>query len=153
MPRAAEAADFEMLARTRAQPDGKSFCQFFLATAVDKVEFMQELLALDGMLNRIVGYAERRESAKELAGGSSAVLREIFLRGEIARNFFIGKNCGFDSCAGPDTGSIDRPRDALESNPGRERIIPGERQSPDEGSEYPGERGRTNRRWQGGSWY
>src|SRR2546423_4524288 len=46
---------------------------------------MQELLALDGMLNRIAGYAERRESAKELPKGSALVLREIFLRGEIAR--------------------------------------------------------------------
>jgi Fic family protein len=61
------------------------FCEFFLSTAVDQVEFMQELLALDGMLNRIAGYAERRESAKELPNGSGLVLRELFLRGEIAR--------------------------------------------------------------------
>jgi Fic family protein len=61
------------------------FCEFFLGTAVDQVEFMQELLALDGMLNRIAGYAERRESARELPGGSALVLRELFLRGEIAR--------------------------------------------------------------------
>jgi len=61
------------------------FCQFFLGTAVDQVEFMQELLALDGILNRIAGYAERRQSAKELPRGSALVLREIFLRGEIAR--------------------------------------------------------------------
>ena len=61
------------------------FCEFFLSTAVDQVEFMQELLALDGMLNRIAGYAERRESARELPGGSALVLRELFLRGEIAR--------------------------------------------------------------------
>jgi Fic family protein len=61
------------------------FCQFFLGTATDQVEFMQELLALDSMLNRIAGYAGRRESAKELPRGSALVLREIFLRGEIAR--------------------------------------------------------------------
>lgn len=61
------------------------FCQFFLGTAVDQVEFMQELLALEGMLNRVVGYGERRESAHELPSGSALVLREIFLRGEIAR--------------------------------------------------------------------
>ena len=46
---------------------------------------MGELLALDGILNRIAGYAERRESAKELPRGSALVLREIFLRGEITR--------------------------------------------------------------------
>jgi len=61
------------------------FCRFFLGTAADQVEFMQELLALDNMLNRIVGYGERRESARELPSGSARVLREIFLRGEIAR--------------------------------------------------------------------
>jgi Fic family protein len=61
------------------------FCEFFLGTAVDQVEFMQDLLALDGMLNRIAGYAQRRESAKELPSGSALILRELFLRGEIAR--------------------------------------------------------------------
>lgn len=61
------------------------FCQFFLGTAADQVEFMRELLALEGMLDRIVGYAERRESSKRLPGGSTLVLRDIFLRGEIAR--------------------------------------------------------------------
>ena len=61
------------------------FCQFFLRTAIDQVEFMQELLALDGMQARILGYAERKESAKELPVGSGLILREIFLRGEIAR--------------------------------------------------------------------
>jgi len=61
------------------------FCEFFLSTAVDQVEFMQELLASDAMLNRIAGYAERREAARELRSGSGLVLRELFLRGEIAR--------------------------------------------------------------------
>jgi len=45
---------------------------------------MQKLLALDVMLNRIAGYAERKESARELRSGSALVLRELFLRGEIA---------------------------------------------------------------------
>jgi len=61
------------------------FCQFFLGIAADQVEFMGELLALEGMLNRIAGYAKRRESSKELPRGSALVLREIFLRGQIAR--------------------------------------------------------------------
>jgi Fic family protein len=56
-----------------------------LSTGVDQVEFMGELLALDRMVNRIVGYAERREYAKELPRGSALVLRELFLRGEVAR--------------------------------------------------------------------
>ena len=61
------------------------FCHFFLQTAIDQVEFMQELLDLDRMQARILGYAERKESAKELPRGSGLILREIFLRGEIPR--------------------------------------------------------------------
>jgi Fic family protein len=61
------------------------FCQFFLGTAVDQVGFMEGLLSLDGMLNRIAGYAGRREAAKALPKGSGLVLKESFLRGEIAR--------------------------------------------------------------------
>ncbi len=61
------------------------FCHFFLQTAIDQVEFMQGLLNLDSMQARILGYAERKESAKELPDGSGLILREIFLRGEIPR--------------------------------------------------------------------
>jgi Fic family protein len=68
----------------------REFCQFFLRTALDQVEFMQGLLALDGMQARILGYAERKESAKELPVGSGPILREIFLRGEIARGEVSG---------------------------------------------------------------
>ena len=63
----------------------REFCQFFLRTAIDQVEFMQGLLGLDSMQTRILGYAGRKESGKELPAGSGLVLREIFLRGEIAR--------------------------------------------------------------------
>jgi Fic family protein len=62
-----------------------AFCRFFLTAAVDEVKFMKGLLAPVDVLNRIVSYAERSESKKKLAHGSSAVLREIFLRGEISR--------------------------------------------------------------------
>ena len=44
---------------------------------------MQELLDLDGMQRRILAYAERKESTKELPAGAGFVLRDIFLRGEI----------------------------------------------------------------------
>jgi Fic family protein len=61
------------------------FCEFFLRTAVDQAEFMGGLLDLDGLQARIIGYADRKEAAKELPRGAGAVLRETFLRGEIAR--------------------------------------------------------------------
>jgi Fic family protein len=61
------------------------FCQFFLRAAVDQTEFMEGLLDLDRLQARIAGYAGRKEAAKELPRGASRILREIFLRGEIAR--------------------------------------------------------------------
>jgi Fic family protein len=61
------------------------FCEFLLTAALDQLNFMQELLDLDRMQNRITGYAERGEAAKDLASGSGLVLREIFLRGQIPR--------------------------------------------------------------------
>ncbi len=63
----------------------REFCHFFLRTAIDQVEFMQGLLELDSMQTRILGYAEQKEAAKGLPTGSGLVLRDIFLRGEIAR--------------------------------------------------------------------
>ena len=61
------------------------FCEFLLTAAMDQLNFMQEFLDLDRMQNRITGYAERGEAAKDLASGSGLVLREIFLRGQIPR--------------------------------------------------------------------
>jgi Fic family protein len=63
----------------------REFCEFFLRTAIDQVEFMRELLGLDAMPNRIAAYAGRKEGTGELAPGAAVVLREIFFRGEIAR--------------------------------------------------------------------
>ena len=61
------------------------FCEFTLTTALDQLDFMRELLDLDGMQRRILGYAERRTAAADLPTGAALVLREIFLRGEIPR--------------------------------------------------------------------
>jgi Fic family protein len=61
------------------------FCEFTLRTALDQLDFMRDLLELDGMSRRITGFAEREESAGDLPSGSALVLRAIFLRGEIPR--------------------------------------------------------------------
>lgn len=61
------------------------FCDFFLRTALDQVEFMDGLLALDTMLQRILGFARRQEDEGRVPAGSALVLREVFLRGQIAR--------------------------------------------------------------------
>ena len=61
------------------------FCTFFLETALDQIDFMSELLDLDGLQKRIAGYVERQVSFGELAPEASYLLREALLRGEIPR--------------------------------------------------------------------
>lgn len=61
------------------------FCSFFLQTALDQIDFMSELLDLDGLQKRIAGYVERQISLKELTPEASYLLREALLRGEIPR--------------------------------------------------------------------
>jgi Fic family protein len=61
------------------------FCEFFLRTAIDQVAFMDGLLALDTMLKRIQGFAARQQDEGQLPAATGLVLREVFLRGEIAR--------------------------------------------------------------------
>jgi len=62
-----------------------AFCQFFLQTGIDQVEFMHTLLDVDRMQARIAAFAARKESARELTRGAGQVLCAIFLRGEITR--------------------------------------------------------------------
>ena len=61
------------------------FCKFFLATAVDQIDFMSTLLELDGMLRRIAGFVERKVSLKEMKPEAGKLLGDVFLRGEIPR--------------------------------------------------------------------
>ncbi len=61
------------------------FCVFFLEIALDQIEFMSGLLALDGMKRRISGYVERQVRLGELQEESTYLLREVFLNGAIQR--------------------------------------------------------------------
>ena len=70
------------------------FCRFFLKTALDQIDFMRNLLDLDGMQQRIGAYAQRRALMGELPRESGRVLQEAFLRGKISRgeaSLFTGK--------------------------------------------------------------
>jgi Fic family protein len=66
------------------------FCRFFLETCLDQVTFMESLLDIDGMLDRLRGYIELR-SRKMIPGAlpikSEAyfLLREAFGVGQFAR--------------------------------------------------------------------
>ncbi len=61
------------------------FCEFFLETALDQVAFMSGLLELDGLEARIVAYAEHQATLGELDPTAAFLLRDVLLRGEIAR--------------------------------------------------------------------
>jgi Fic family protein len=61
------------------------FCEFFLETALDQVAFMSGLLELDGLEARIVAYAEHQATLGELDSTAAFLLRDVLLRGEIAR--------------------------------------------------------------------
>ena len=61
------------------------FCRFFLKTTLDQLDFMRNLLDLDGMQKRIGAYAQQQALMDELPRGSGRVLQQVFLRGRISR--------------------------------------------------------------------
>ena len=61
------------------------FCKFFLKTALDQIDFMQNLLDLDGMQKRIGAYAQRQAMVGQLPSESGKILQEVFLRGKVSR--------------------------------------------------------------------
>jgi len=61
------------------------FCEFFLSTAIDQVEFMEGLLQPGELLRRIKLYVDDEVSAKRLPPRSMSLLREAFIAGELER--------------------------------------------------------------------
>lgn len=61
------------------------FCDFFLETAIDQVDFMQKLLDVPGLMDRIEAYAQSQIQSKKLPKGSAIVLKEALLKGTITR--------------------------------------------------------------------
>ncbi len=61
------------------------FCNFFLDTAVDQVEFMGSLVEPSELLRRMKLYVDDEVDAGRLPRGSLALLREAFVAGELAR--------------------------------------------------------------------
>lgn len=62
-----------------------SFCEFFLATALDQIDFMTDLLQLDTLQDRIDGYIERRAASREIDARAVYLLKDSLLKGEISR--------------------------------------------------------------------
>jgi Fic family protein len=61
------------------------FCEFFLATCLDQVEYMRSILEPPELLRRIEIYVEEEMRAERLPKGTFPVLREVLLAGEIER--------------------------------------------------------------------
>lgn len=63
----------------------EKFCEFFLNTALDQIQFMSGLLELDSLQARLMAYAQRQVLLKQLKPGAGLLLRDALLRGEIER--------------------------------------------------------------------
>ena len=61
------------------------FCRFFLATCLDQVRYMRELLEPSELQRRMELYTRDEESAERLPKRSFTLLREALLAGEIER--------------------------------------------------------------------
>jgi Fic family protein len=61
------------------------FCEFFLKTCVDQVDFMESLLQPTELLRRIRLFVEDESRAGRLPKGAFPVLREAVLAGEVDR--------------------------------------------------------------------
>lgn len=61
------------------------FCNFFLATCVDQVTFMESLLEPAELLRRIEIWCEEETRAKRLPRGSWPLLKEAVISGEFSR--------------------------------------------------------------------
>jgi Fic family protein len=61
------------------------FCEFFLKTAQDQVQFMDSVLDLDTVLTRIANFAERWAMEAGTPTEARHILCEVLLRGEVTR--------------------------------------------------------------------
>ena len=61
------------------------FCEFFLKTCLDQVDFMTRLLSMEELLSRMEIHVKEEIAAKRLPKGAFALLREAVYAGEFRR--------------------------------------------------------------------
>ncbi len=61
------------------------FCEFFLKTCIDQIEFMASILEPNDLLRRIRIHVEEEALAGRMPKGAFAILREALLAGEVSR--------------------------------------------------------------------
>lgn len=69
-----------------SQQELLNFCDFFLQTAIDQIEFMGKLLDTDNFLTRMRLHIQEEIELKRLPKGSFNLLREAWLAGEFKRS-------------------------------------------------------------------
>jgi len=79
----------------------QSFCKYMLDTALDQVTYISDLLVLDKMRKRIIGYVQARNDGRILNVGklkenAALVLYNAFVHGELNRSMAI------ESCTMPE---------------------------------------------------
>lgn len=62
------------------------FCEFFLKTAIDQVDFMYQILDLDNMLNRIESFTALMSIKNKLKPECKYILTDVFLKGKISKS-------------------------------------------------------------------
>lgn len=63
----------------------EAFCEFFLESCIDQVDYMSSLIEAHNLLSRIEIYVEEEIRAGRLLNGSFALLREAFMAGSYER--------------------------------------------------------------------
>jgi Fic family protein len=64
----------------------EEFCIFFLKTAIDQVEFMQEVLDIEYMVERIHRFTDLMVYKKRLRMESKYILTDLFVKGKITKS-------------------------------------------------------------------
>jgi len=62
------------------------FCEYFLKTAIDQIEFMSEVIDIDNMLNRLTKFAELMFLKNKLKPEAEYILTSVFLKGKISKS-------------------------------------------------------------------
>ncbi|MCF8253269.1 MAG: Fic family protein [Bacteroidia bacterium] len=61
------------------------FCEFFLNTAIDQINYMYQILDIDNMLNRIDSFTDLMVIKKRLKTEARYILSDVFLKGKITK--------------------------------------------------------------------
>ncbi|MEQ8623343.1 MAG: Fic family protein [Vicingaceae bacterium] len=63
-----------------------AFCEYFLKTAIDQIEYMSGVIDIDNMLNRLTKFAELMSIKDKLKPESEYILTSVFLKGKISKS-------------------------------------------------------------------